>query len=346
MGKVVDSLIFRRLTYADFRHINKKGGEEKGGGGQSYIDFPVKSISIDDWTVFLGESTSTGKSNRPIWDIEINSLGINKKQNLRIYQRRLNSVSISSQKIHSRKANRVLSWHPNNSFPINYDSDISELVVYIVKTASHEYWAGWFLKNYISKNWQISLPLQRMFEEEAGYVKFNTKLFVDTTTQGWGFYFDANTIKKLRAIKEEEEVLLDQDISPKLSAIDSKSNVGVKKRVAKIRSRNKKLVENLKKLYKGHCQISGTSYTFRKKNGQWYSEVHHLIPLGEDGSDSYANAIVVSPLIHKMLHYANVSPIDLTKINKNTLPIKINGKVFKITWHPEHLKTVMDALED
>jgi len=27
------------MTYADFRHINKVGGEEEGGGGQSYIDF-------------------------------------------------------------------------------------------------------------------------------------------------------------------------------------------------------------------------------------------------------------------------------------------------------------------
>jgi len=28
MEKRVDSLVFRRLTYADFRHINKVGGEE------------------------------------------------------------------------------------------------------------------------------------------------------------------------------------------------------------------------------------------------------------------------------------------------------------------------------
>jgi len=41
MEKRVDSLAFRRMTYADFRHINKVGGEESGGGGQSYIDFPI-----------------------------------------------------------------------------------------------------------------------------------------------------------------------------------------------------------------------------------------------------------------------------------------------------------------
>ena len=32
MEKRVDSVVFRRMTYADFRHINKVGGEEEGGG--------------------------------------------------------------------------------------------------------------------------------------------------------------------------------------------------------------------------------------------------------------------------------------------------------------------------
>ena len=46
MEKQVKSIVFRRLTYADFRHINKVGGEETGGGGQSYIDFPTADITL------------------------------------------------------------------------------------------------------------------------------------------------------------------------------------------------------------------------------------------------------------------------------------------------------------
>ena len=83
-----------------------------------------------------------------------------------------------------------------------------------------------------------------------------------------------------------------------------------------------------------------------KKNGELYSEVHHLIALGEDGSDSYANAIVVSPMIHRMLHYADVSEIDLSKINDNKLKITLNGEEFEITWHPDHFKTVEKSLKD
>ena len=54
MEKRVDSLVFRRMTWLPtFRHINKVGGEEQGGGGQSYIDFPVKEISLLQWYDFL-----------------------------------------------------------------------------------------------------------------------------------------------------------------------------------------------------------------------------------------------------------------------------------------------------
>jgi 5-methylcytosine-specific restriction protein A len=52
MEKIVDSIVFRRITPADFFNINKVGGEEQGGGGQSYIDFPVANISILDWRGF------------------------------------------------------------------------------------------------------------------------------------------------------------------------------------------------------------------------------------------------------------------------------------------------------
>lgn len=83
MEKRVDSLVFRRMTYADFRHINKVGGEEQGGGGQSYIDFPVKEISLLQWYDFLGTPTSYGAGNRPVWNFRINSLGAESSQELK-----------------------------------------------------------------------------------------------------------------------------------------------------------------------------------------------------------------------------------------------------------------------
>jgi 5-methylcytosine-specific restriction protein A len=348
MEKRIDSLVFRRMTYADFRHINKEGGEEVGGGGQSYIDFPVAKISLDTWFEFLGENTGTGARNRPRWDFEINSLGLNSSITLRIYQRRAASVSIGSQKIHSRASNRVPSWHPNNSFPVDYNPESDNLVIYIVKTTDEEYWAGWFLKNEIPKSWPVNGNLKRLFEEDsAGYIKFETKTLIDTENKEWPFYFDATEIKnQIKSEEDIEEDLLNQDTSPKLAEISEDNEPEFKERVTKFRQRNYKLVKNLKSLYKGECQLTGDEFTFRKKDGELYSEVHHLIPLGEEGSDSYANAIVVSPLIHRMLHYADVSKIDLTNIQDNKLKITINGNEYEITWHKDHIEAVEKSLQD
>jgi len=68
--------------------------------------------------------------------------------------------------------------------------------------------------------------------------------------------------------------------------------------------------------------------------------------LGENGSDAYANAIVVSPLIHRMLHYAVVSEINLNNIVNRQLPITINGIAYTITWYPNHTTIVENTLND
>lgn len=348
MEKRVDSIVFRRLTKNDFDKINEIGSPYEKGGGQSYIDFPIRNISLQQWNDFLGQPSSTGAQNRPKWDLTVHSLGINKSQSLKISNRRDASVSITSQKIESTASNRVLSWHPKNSFPVDYDPEVNNLVIYIAKTTDGEYWAGWFLQNDIPKNWQVNDSLKRMFEEDsAGYIKFSSKVLIDTENKEWAFYMDPKTIKnQVKTEEDVEEDLLNQDTSPKLEELVAKAKPEFKERLLKIRQRNNQIVKNLKKLYKGHCQISGDKLTFKKKNGELYSEVHHLISLGENGSDAYANAIVVSPLIHRMLHYAKVSAIELSQIKNNKLKIKINEEDFEISWHPDHFKTVEKSLKD
>lgn len=335
MEKRVDSIVFRRITYADFRHINKVGGEESGGGGQSYIDFPIVDIPLKNWFDFLGNKSGEGAGSRPLWNFVVNSLGIDNPVTLKIYQRRPASVSIASQKIHSREANRVPSWNPINSFPNDYDPSKENLVVYIVKTKDSEYWAGWFLQNQIPANWIGNIALSKMFtQESAGYIKFPSKTFIETSNKLWPFYFNATNI--INDIPTEEDINTElelEDTSPKLQIlIDNNAQPEFIDRIIRIRQRNNKLVKNLKDLYEGKCQITGEEFTFKKKNGVFYSEVHHLIPLGENGSDTYENAIVVSPLIHRMLHYANVSEIDLSNIVDGKLAITINGQSFEISW--------------
>jgi len=80
---------------------------------------------------------------------------------------------------------------------------------------------------------------------------------------------------KLKPEADVEDDLLNQDTSPKLDDPEIKAKPEFRKKLLKIRERNKQIVKNLKKLYKGHCQISGDKLTFKKKNGELYSEVHH-----------------------------------------------------------------------
>ena len=345
----VHSLVFRRITYADFRHINKVGGEEAGGGGQSYIDFPIADINLNSWHELLGDRTGVGVRNRPQWDLVINSIGLDVQRPLRIYQRRDASVSIASQKIHSRGANRVPAWHPDNGFPEDYNPQLHNLVIYIVKTSDGQFWAGWFLQDQVPSNWIGDSVLGSMFtEESAGYLRFRRKLFIETTNTIWPFYFNANTVEYDIPTEEDKETELAlEDTSPNLQAlIDSDDEPEVKERILRIRKRNNRLVRALKNLYGGRCQISGEQYTFRKRNGEFYSEVHHIIPLGENGSDSPANTIVLSPLMHRMVHYAEVSEINLNDIADFKLKIDINGNEYEIEWHPDHYTTVEETLAD
>ena len=101
----------------------------------------------------------------------------------------------------------------------------------------------------------------------------------------------------------------------------------------------------LKALYRNTCQITETAFLFQKRDGTYYVEVHHLIPLGEGGADDPRNMVVLSPQLHKMLHHAKVGPIDLSKMKAAPdgrwfVDVTINDKSYRIHWHAAHAKLI------
>ena len=60
--------------------------------------------------------------------------------------------------------------------------------------------------------------------------------------------------------------------------------------------RDESLVREIKSMYDDRCQICGEKRRQEEKNG--YSEVHHLMPLGNDGPDISENVVVVCPNHH------------------------------------------------
>lgn len=347
MKNRIVSLIYRHLTAADFRHINKHGGEEPGGGGQSYIDIRKTNVSKANMIDVFGNPTGY-RAQGPEWKVSVYSLNIsdnsNSKQALTLYQRRTSTYCIASQKIHSKESNRVKAWHPDNGFPTRFSKNI---VVYLAKTVDGKILAGWFRLNTTVKKSLEKTPLKCILSTSpnCGYINLLLKPCYATGSLTKPFIFSP-VEDGIHVVPEEIEIFEhNEDISPSFDEDLGSSTPAVKERILKYRSRNKKLSDNLKKYYDGKCQISGDKYAFKKKDGTIYTEVHHLIPLGKNGSDSYWNAIVVSPLIHRMLHYADVGPIDLSLISDNKLTITINGEDYTIEWKPEHAQKVQESLD-
>ena len=363
----IKAIAFRYLTNAEFFNINKPSETEAGGGGQTYIDFPTMSVSRTDWKKFfigVKECTETAAANGPRWMLKVKSVGLAESKEITIYQRRPQSIIIASQKLGSRSSRRVPSWHPDNGFPEPDDPTDRQslpggLAIYLAKTKKGEVWAGWILNWNPCRDAAAEKCLSRLIpiktQGHAGmlFIK-DGDLYLDVTDDKKPFSTDRSRspaasifpkkrstskkrVYKRKEVKEEDLIdsLFDSDVSA-----DATEPETVEK-VVKVRNRNKRAVKDLKKLYKGRCQISGYDLTFKKKNGGYYSEAHHLIPLGEEGSDSPFNIVVVSPLIHRMLHYADVSNIDLSKIkDDDTLDISINGVTRTLSWNPAHANSV------
>lgn len=55
---------------------------------------------------------------------------------------------------------------------------------------------------------------------------------------------------------------------------------------------------------KGQCEMPNcTTVLFQKDDGSNFLEVHHVVPLGEDGDDTLINAAALCPMCHRELHY-------------------------------------------
>ncbi|WP_213611379.1 HNH endonuclease [Pseudoalteromonas sp.] len=356
----IKNIIFRHVTDADFYNMYKPKGSEEKGGGQSYIDFPTKGVSVDDWGIFFNQVNNVKKgtvTNGPSWDTKVQSVGIEGVQNLRVYQRRKQTICVANQKLNSSRSNRVVSWHPSHGFPQPVDNTHSSqcpkgLTIYFASTYEGNIWAGWFINDGVadlptnSQNLELfgDLLSQEYERGRSALLSFNEgELFLDAANMELPFIINNGEAYNVEhddedLSKQESDKLFDED----LTSFDGTQQED-KEVLLKLKARNVKLVNVLKKLYEHKCQITGEQFVFQKKNGINYTEAHHLIPLGLGGADNPRNLVVLSPMLHKMLHYADVDEINLDKISideegNGYLDIGINDMNYTIWWHPEHAR--------
>jgi len=90
--------------------------------------------------------------------------------------------------------------------------------------------------------------------------------------------------------------------------------------IAKRYERDKSLTSYLKLRRGSACQICG--FTFTKKNGTDYCEVHHLEWLAHGGLDVLSNMLVLCANCHRCFHYGNINIINHTP---SQLIVDVNG---------------------
>jgi 5-methylcytosine-specific restriction endonuclease McrA len=122
----------------------------------------------------------------------------------------------------------------------------------------------------------------------------------------------ASTQTKRRTYKEYEE---EHNRQVRKSLKDSSKNR--KERLSKaskkpehevvtaiVYRRNQDVVAEVLLRANGKCEDCGKDAPFkRRKNGEPYLEVHHIVPLSEDGDDTVDNAMALCPNCHREAHY-------------------------------------------
>lgn len=212
------SLIFRKLSQADFKNISGQGGVE-GGGGQGYIDISAKSVTLEMMYEFLGKETSMAAQG-PRWEFVVNSLSLdNGGQRIAIYQRRSTSFCIASQKVGTRDSNRVEVWKTERTnFPdVEYDEVTNPIIVFILKNQQEEYWAGWFYLN-DGERFKMSSATALMFAQDEGYIKFSPAVEIDSKNYKWPFIFNFPSL----GVYNQQKVEINVNLNRYITAIRTK----------------------------------------------------------------------------------------------------------------------------
>ena len=195
---------------------------------------------------------------------------------------------------------------------------------------------AWF--NRVPSSWQIA-EFCSVIEESRQFIKVYDSTYLEGLVISDIREVTQITIKEdLKEIKPKRKKDLDEDEENFLKDIPLNITPQRKKIILNLIQRNSKIAKKLKKLYNGKCQICG--FTFKKKDGEHYSEGNHLIPLSEEGSDSICNLTILCANCHREMTYAKV---ELGELGDNKRIVIINGVRKEIKYNPVHFNAVRES---
>ena len=187
------SWIYRRLTQNEFKAITDQIQSE-GGGSQTYIDIPKGKVPDDVLNDFFGNGTLQGDGKGYKWEVPIFSLGLAlSPQTIVVSQRRDSSNCIREQ----NKEKRINIWKSEFSgFPtLTYDEATNPIYVFILKTETGDFYAGWFYSNKYNESWYLTKDLCKpFFGDSTGYCLFSYPINIDKGNFTWPFLGLDNTL--------------------------------------------------------------------------------------------------------------------------------------------------------
>lgn len=136
----------------------------------------------------------------------------------------------------------------------------------------------------------------------------------------------------------QEQRLLIGDTTESVELQPREETIRIKREI-ELRLRKKSLVDRIKKLYNNTCQLCETRLEIGK--GQYYSEVHHIKPLGRphNGPDVLENMICVCPNCHALLDLGGIALGNKSfKIQKHSIRkdyLRYHNKIYTLIESPD-----------
>lgn len=133
------------------------------------------------------------------------------------------------------------------------------------------------------------------------------------------YYFSASTSIHPKSTAIEE-------IRKAIEAIDLENSKSPPKSIEELAHRYERdttLISLLKTSRGNKCQIC--EFSFKCKNGEDYSEAHHLEHLSNSGLDVSKNIIILCANHHRQFHFGNS---EIIKHDYKSVTIKIDGNVY------------------
>lgn len=176
--ELVEAIFYKKINPGDLLNIDH--ALHAGGGGQTYLD--LAGIDQNELCRFLEYGQVIERTNPPTGDhrrkfgIYAYAIGTNESKLIEFDPRN----NRPNYKLSDQRSNRHPAWTPRFGFPASPEgaryardvTNIPNLLVYIVRTSEHKYYAGFVNIPSIPNEWPNGVGLERLFSGERKGVYF------------------------------------------------------------------------------------------------------------------------------------------------------------------------------